>query len=161
LTRLEENVERHKASTDDVRAAIRAKSTELGRALVAEKTGLSLTDLTPAEEKIVLAAGEYAGIQKRRGNPATRTFSQLKNRGLIGAAEASVMKSKPTQGFEALSTANLVDLSYEQIIVDHPEEFSARAQWYSRRSLGLSFTLKCREPVKLKNSLNRDYRGTA
>jgi predicted HNH restriction endonuclease len=137
LSRLEENVERLKASSDEVRAAIRAKSTEFGRALVAERTGISLADLSPAEEKIVRAASEYAGIQKRLGNPATRTFSQLKNRGLIGAAETSVMKSKPTQGFEALESANLVDLSYEQIIVDHPDEFSARARWYSRRALGL------------------------
>jgi predicted HNH restriction endonuclease len=137
LSRLEENVERLKASTDEVRTAIRAKSTEFGRALVAERTGFPLTDLSPAEEKIVRAASEYAGIQKRLGNPATRTFSQLKNRGLIGAAEVSVMKSKPTQGFTALEDADLVDLSYERIIVDHPEEFSARAQWYSRRALGL------------------------
>ena len=83
------------------------------------------------------AASEYAGIQKRLGNPATRTFSQLKNRGLIGAAEVSVMKSRPTQGFTALEDADLAELSYEQIIVDHPEEFSLRAQWYSRRALGL------------------------
>jgi predicted HNH restriction endonuclease len=137
LSRLEGNVERLKASTNEVGAAIRAKSTELGRALVAERTGIDLTDLSPAEEKIVRAASEYAGIQKRLGNPATRTFSQLKNRGLIGAAEVSVMKSKPTQGFTALEDADLVELSYEQIIVDHPEEFSLRAQWYSRRALGL------------------------
>jgi predicted HNH restriction endonuclease len=137
LSRLEANVERLKASSDDVRAAIREKSIELGRALVAERTGIPLTDLSPAEEKIVRAASEYAGIQKRLGNPATRTFSQLKNRGLIGAAEVSVMKSKPTQGFTALEDADLVDLSYERIIVDHPDEFSERAQWYSRRALGL------------------------
>jgi hypothetical protein len=31
----------------------------------------------------------------------------------------------------------LADLSYEQIIVDHPEEFSTRAQWFARRTLGL------------------------
>lgn len=30
------------------------------------------------------------------------------------------------------------DLSYEQIVVDHPEEFSPRALWFSRRTLGLA-----------------------
>jgi predicted HNH restriction endonuclease len=104
---------------------------------VAEKTGLALDDLSPAEEKIIHAASEYAGIQRRQGIPTTRTFSQLKNRGLLAAAETSVMKLKPTQGFEALADADLADLSYEQIIVDHPEEFSARAQWYARRTLGI------------------------
>ncbi|MCK1732965.1 EVE domain-containing protein [Bradyrhizobium sp. 138] len=137
LTRLQQNIERQNASTDEVRIAIRAKTADLGRALVVEKTGLDLSDLSPAEEKIIRAVSEYAGIQKRQGNPTTRTFGQLKNRGLLAAAEVSVMKSKPTQGFEALADADLADLSYEQIIVDHPEEFSARAQWYARRTLGL------------------------
>src|SRR5262249_32934842 len=41
----------------------------------------------------------------------------------------------------------LADLSYEQIIVDHPEEFSARAIWYSRRTLGLP-TGSDRPPAK-------------
>jgi predicted HNH restriction endonuclease len=137
LTQLQQNIERQNALTDEVLGAIRAKTSDLGRALVVEKTGLDLTDLSPAEEKIIRAVSEYAGIQKRQGIPTTRTFGQLKNRGLLAAAEVSVMKSKPTQGFEALSDANLADLSYEQIIVDHPEEFSARAQWYARRTLDL------------------------
>ncbi len=62
---------------------------------------------------------------------------QLRNWGLIGAAEAAVSRAKPTQGFQALADANLADLSYEQIIVDHPDEFSPRALWFSRRTLGL------------------------
>jgi hypothetical protein len=56
---------------------------------------------------------------------------------LIGAAEASVVKSQPTQGFTALADADREDLSYEQIVVDHPDEFSPRALWHSRRTLGL------------------------
>jgi predicted HNH restriction endonuclease len=49
-----------------------------------------------------------------------------------------VAKSRPTRGYETLLEADLEDLSYEQIIVDHPEEFTPRALWYSRRTLGLS-----------------------
>lgn len=137
LTTLQRNIERQNALTDEVLAAIRAKTADLGRALVIEKTGLDLADLSPAEEKIVRAVSEYAGIQKRQGIPTSRTFGQLKNRGLLAAAEVSVMKGTPTQGFEALADADLADLSYEQIIVDHPEEFSARALWYAKRTLGL------------------------
>jgi predicted HNH restriction endonuclease len=64
-------------------------------------------------------------------------LEQLRNRQLIGAAEAAVAKSKPTRGYETLVDADLEDLSYEQIVVDHPFEFTPRALWYSRRTLGL------------------------
>lgn len=135
LTDFEQNVTRLGGLTDEVRTAIRAKASDLGRLLVAEKTGLDLSNLSPAEDKIIRAVGEYAGIQKRRGLPTTRTFAQFKNRGLLAAAEISVMKSKPTQGFETLSEADLTELSYEKIIFEHPEEFSSRAQWFARRAL--------------------------
>jgi hypothetical protein len=74
------------------------RSIELGLDLIAARTGLDLSDLSPAEEKIVRAVSEYVGVKKRTGSDATRTFIQLRNRGLIGAAEAAVAHSKPTQG---------------------------------------------------------------
>jgi hypothetical protein len=101
LAQFEANASAQQALTEEMRKSIRTRSVELGRTLVAERTGLDLSKLSPAEEKIVLAASEYAGIKKRLGNNATRTFMQLKNRGLIGAAEASVMKRKPTQVYDA------------------------------------------------------------
>ncbi|WP_050991072.1 EVE domain-containing protein [Bradyrhizobium genomosp. I (2014)] len=137
LTQFEKNAERRNAIDGEVGQAIKARSAELGRALISERTGLDLKDLTPAEEKIVEAVSEYVGVMKRQGKDATRTFIQLRNRGLTDAAEAAVAKLRPTQGFQALVDADLADLSYEQIIVDHPDEFSARAIWYSRRTLGL------------------------
>ncbi len=140
LASLEENFHKKDALTSEVRDAIRARSTELGKALITRRTGLSVENLTPAESKIVEAVSEYVGVMKRQGKDASRTFLQLKNRGFIEAAEASVMKSKPTQGYKALAEANLEDLSYEQIIIDHPDEFSARATWYARRTLGLPNT---------------------
>ena len=39
-------------------------------------------------------------------------------------------------GFTALAEADKEELSYEQIILDHPSEFSPRALWYARRTLG-------------------------
>ena len=102
-----------------------------------QKTGLDLSDLSPAEQRIVDATGRYVGLQKRDGKGAARTFQLLANRGLIEAAEATVSKSKVTQGFTVLDDADLRALSFEQIIVDHPQEFSARAIWYARRTLGL------------------------
>ena len=127
LAQFEANARRQNALDEEVKSAIKARSGELGRALVAERTGLDLSNLSPAEEKIVEAVSEYVGVMKKDGKDATRTLIQIRNRGLIGAAEAAVPRSTPTQGFQTLTDADLVNLSYEQIIIDHPEEFSPRA----------------------------------
>lgn len=137
LAQFEVNARGRNALTDEVNAAIRARSADFGRALITERTGLDLTELSPVEEKIVQAVSEYVGVMKREGKRANRTFEQLRNRGLIDAAETAVSQSTPTQGFQALSDADRADLTYEQIILDHPDEFSQRAIWFSRRALGL------------------------
>lgn len=134
---LEINIRKGEALTPDVEQALKAKYADLGRSLVSQRTGLELEGLNPAEEKIVEAVAKYVGLQKRDGKTANRTFQMLANRGLIEAAEVSVSKSKPTQGFEVLEDADLAELSFERIIVDHPEEFSPRALWYARKTLGL------------------------
>jgi predicted RNA-binding protein with PUA-like domain len=137
LVQFETNARDQDALTDEIKGAIKARSIDLGRALIADKTGLDLSDLSPAEEIIVQTAAEYVAIKEREGSNANRTLLQLRNRGLIEAAETSVAKSKPTQGFGTLADADRSDLSYEQIILDHPDEFSSRAIWFSRRTLGL------------------------
>jgi hypothetical protein len=138
LAQFETNAQEQGALTDEIKDAIEARSIDLGRMLIAEKIGLDLSDLSPAEEIIVKTAAEYVAIKEREGSNANRTLLQLRNRGLIEAAETSVAKSRPTQGFETLADADRSDLSYEQIILDHPDEFSPRAIWFSRRTLGLT-----------------------
>ena len=137
LAQFEINARSQNAITDEVAEAIKARSAYLGRTLIAARTGLDLSDLTPAEQRIVEAVSEYVGVMKRKGKDATRTLLQLRNRGLIESAETAVAKAKPTQGFQVLKDENLKDLSYEQIILDHPEEFSLRAAWFARRTLDL------------------------
>jgi hypothetical protein len=137
LKQFEVNARVRNALTAETSRAIMLRAAFLCRAGVAKKTGLNLTQLSPAEEKIVQAITEYVGIQRRQGKSASRTIAQIRSRGLRGAAEESVSRPRPTQGFATLVEADLEELSYEQIIVDHPTEFSARALWYARRTLGL------------------------
>lgn len=137
VARFEANAKKQGKLDTEVATALKAKSGQLGRELIARRTGLDLSELSPAEEKIVQAAAEYAGIKKRQGRNTERMFGQLVRKGLLDSAETSVMKSKPTPGFRALADENLLELSYEQIVVDHPEEFSPRALWYARRTLNL------------------------
>lgn len=131
------NAEARNRFTAEIGEALRRRSIELGKQLVATKTGLDFSELSPAEERIIEAVGEYAAIKAVRKSHASRTFIQIKNHGLLGAAEAAVCHNKPTAGFHELADAGHSDLSYEQIVVDHPDEFSPRALWYARRTLGL------------------------
>lgn len=137
LETLEANIRNKDALTTEVERALKAKYAELGRKLVADKTGLEISELNEAEEKIVEAVSRYAGLQKRDGKIASRTFKMISNRGLIESAEVSVMRKNPTQGFEVLEEADLEELSFEQIVIDHPDEFSPRAIWFARKTLGL------------------------
>jgi putative restriction endonuclease len=133
----EANAKARDRLTPEIRQALTAQSIQLGRQLVAERTNVDVSILTPAEEKIIEAVSEYTSLLKSQGKYPGRTFEQIKNRGLIGAAEESVTKSKPTQGFTTLEVADLESLSYEQIIVDHEIEFTQRALWFAKRTLGL------------------------
>lgn len=137
LKQLEKNIKDRGALNPSVEAALTRRSTELGIDYILHETGLGGASLSEAEEKIIAAIGEYAAILRRDGKYPGRTLQQIKRRGLLDAAEISVSKKKPTRGYEVLADADLEDLSYERIVLDHPTEFSARAVWYSRQTLGL------------------------
>lgn len=129
------NATARNAMSAEVQSAVNARAAELGRAIVVERAGLDLTAISPAEEKIVETVSAYVGLMKANKKNANYTLRQLKRRGLRGAVESAVRRR--TQGFETLAEADLADLSYEQIVIDNPDEFSKTAQWYARRNLGL------------------------
>ena len=133
---------------DDVAAALQEQSVHLARALVAKEADLNLAGLTQAQRGIADAVSEYVGIKQLQGRYPGRTLMQLRNRGLIDAAEVAVSSTKPKKGYQDLANANLADLSFEQIVMDHPDEFSARAQWFSSRTLGLPIGFS-KPPAKL------------
>lgn len=137
LTTFETNARERNQLTEEISSAIQTRLIALGRAFISDKTGLDLKNLSPAEERIIHVASEYVGIMRKKGKYPSRTLEQLRNRGLIGAAESAVCMHKPTQGFQVLAEADLVNLSYEKIVIDYPDEFSPRAVWYSRKTLQL------------------------
>ena len=147
LRQFEQNARQRDRLTPEIERALARRSFELGRELIEQRTGLDLTNLLPVEEKIVDAVSRYVAIQTTAGKQTPYTFRQLKNRGLIGTAEAAVVRSKPTQGFQTLVDEDEEDASFEQVVVDFPEQFSARAQWFARRALGLP-TLSATAPAE-------------
>jgi hypothetical protein len=137
LRQLEKNIKDRGALDAHVEAALTYHSTKLGIDYVLHETGLTGAPLSEAEGKIIAAVGEYAAILRREGKYPGRTLQQIKRCGLLDAAESSVCKRRPTKGYEVLADADLEDLSYERIVLDHPHEFSARAIWFARRTLNL------------------------
>lgn len=140
ISSLEKNAKARGRLTTEVAEALRQRSIELAKSFIAERTNINITRLSPAEEMIVRAVGEYVAIKKREGKYPSRTLEQIKNRGLLGAAENAVCRTAPTQGYHSLVDASLEELSYEQVVIEHPNEFSPRAVWFSRRTLGLPNT---------------------
>lgn len=123
--------------TDEVVGALGKRMSEMGRALVAQHTGVDLSALNAAESKIVDAVAAYVSLKKEQGTHSEYTYRQIRNRGLVGAAEAAVCHTKPREGFQALAKEDLESISYEQIVLEHPEQFSPRAVWFARQTLGL------------------------
>ncbi len=153
LLQLEKNIRNINAFTEDISLAIRGRATDFRKDYITKKINLNLDNLSPAEEKIVNAVCEYLAIKKSQGRSAEYTFRQIRDKGLKGAAEASVCKRNPTRGFQDLEEANLTKVSYEKIIVDHSEEFSNRSLWYARRTLGLPN--KSSKPPKKNKATSR------
>lgn len=146
LIKLETNIDRLAKRTAEVSKALEAQYAVLGKEYILTKINLDLTNLSPAEGKVLYVLSRYAGIQRKNGKPITYALRGLDNNGFLDAAEKAVIRSKPTKGFEVLASENLSNLSYEQIIVDHPEEFSDRALYYAQRTLGIE-TLTDTPPV--------------
>ncbi|WIY70837.1 EVE domain-containing protein [Aquidulcibacter paucihalophilus] len=142
LAQIQLNASNSERLTPELQSLLNDRAIELGREYLKAQLDWPLDTLTAAEERIVRAVSAYIGLKVRGGTNANLTIRQIKNRGgLLAAAEAAVDKVRPTAGFETLTEAGLDELSYEQIILDHPEEFSSRALWNARRTLGLPNTL--------------------
>jgi hypothetical protein len=78
LRTLEKNIVSSGAMDPEIEAAIKRQYGVIARGAVAERTGIDLSNLSPAEERIVLAVAEYVGLLKRDRKDASRTFQQLK-----------------------------------------------------------------------------------
>lgn len=124
--------------TLEIEQALHERALALAHDEIAKVTELKLVGLTPAEEKVLRAVKEYLVIKRRIGSNANRTLDQIRRQGFLGAAEISVEKARPTQGFRELVEVNRQDISYENIVVQHQEEFSERTLWFAQRALGLS-----------------------
>lgn len=93
---------------------------------------------TAAEREAIEAVYAYeAVLAERRGKNvrATRTWQMIKRHGIIGAIERAVDREDDPSGYLALVTMNMMDLSFESIVVRHENLFSKEAVDCCKRRL--------------------------
>jgi hypothetical protein len=74
-------------------------------------------------------------IDERRGTRSNYTWRKIKQVGYIQTVEETVTKPTESQGFRDAIRAGLVSSTFEQIVCDHPEQFSPEALAISRSRL--------------------------
>ena len=153
LRNLQANIVSRGLLTDDVRQGLVQRAAEIAVGFLANEINRDPESLSPAERRIFDAVRVYNGLKWLEGTRAARTIDQIKNRGLLGAAEASVDRAKPSEGFDLLRSLGYPELTYEQIVLDHPEEFTKRALWRSRHVLGLPNILE-KPPAKAETPVH-------
>jgi hypothetical protein len=73
-----------------------------------------------------LAAYEQLLSQKNgRATRASRTRMKLKSKGVVQCLADWVLSKTPTEGYELLMASGLPEMTGEQIVLNHPEQFPA------------------------------------
>lgn len=83
----------------------------------------------------VYAYEEVLSYQKRRRQPASRTWQMIKRLGVIPAVERVVTKREVSSGFTALASMGLKDFAFEAVVLRHPTAFSEEAIAISRQRM--------------------------
>jgi hypothetical protein len=64
-------------------------------------------------------------LQDVRGQRANRTWEAIKCHGIIGTVERVVTRPQVSEGFKMPEEAGLKDYAFENVVLRHPESFSA------------------------------------
>ena len=97
----------------------RRRAVELRAASHAPKSAVELELL-----KAVYAYEEVLYEKNKRRTRAAYTWRMIDRLGLIKAAERAVAKRTQTKGYKELVAMGLQDLTFEAVIIRHPDKFS-------------------------------------
>jgi hypothetical protein len=93
---------------------------------------------TEAEEhsfQAVYALERVMTLERGRKSRATRQWQIVTKVGIIAAMESIVKNPTGRAGYEALVKMGMQDMSFEAVVLRHPDVFSAEAVAQSRQSL--------------------------
>ena len=102
------------------------KATRRAVQLRAQRKGAS----TLVEREAWEAAYAYESVLRNsRGKKvrATRTWQMIENHGILGAMERAVKRPDDAAGFMLLEKMGLTGLSFEEVVLRHPDSFSPQA----------------------------------
>lgn len=74
--------------------------------------------------KALYAYEEVLTDKNKRTTRASRTWQMVKKHGIIGAAEKAVNRPIEPNGYKVLVQMGMQDLTFESVIVRHPDSFS-------------------------------------
>ncbi len=93
---------------------------------------------TEAEEHSLQAVYAYERVmtlERGRKTRATRKWQMITKLGIIDAMESIVKSPTESAGYQALVKQGMQDMSFEAVVLRHPEVFSADAVARSKQSL--------------------------
>src|SRR6056297_2041588 len=103
-----------------------------------ELRAMSHGDIDVVEKELLQALYAYEEVLTKKNNRRTRanrTWQMVNRHGIIGAAEKAVNRDIEPQGYRFLVEMGLQDLTFEAVIVRHPESFDPEAVSISKQRL--------------------------
>ena len=98
---------------------------------------------TEAEQHSLQAVYAYERVmtlERGRKTRATRQWKMITKLGIIEAMESIVKTPTESAGYQALVNMGMQDMSFEAVVLRHPEVFSAEAVAQSKQSLDALMT---------------------
>jgi hypothetical protein len=114
----------------DLAREARRRAVELRAASHGIKTAVELELL-----KALYAYEEVLSEKNKRRTRATRTWQMIDRHGIIGAAERAVNRKIEAMGYKVLVAMGLHDLTFEAVIVRHPDKFSQEVVAHAKARL--------------------------
>ncbi|HKW15589.1 MAG TPA: hypothetical protein VJS69_13970 [Candidatus Krumholzibacteria bacterium] len=98
-------------------------------------THQATTDAEVQALQAVYAYERVLTLERGRKTRATRQWQMVTKLGIIGAVESIVKSPTASAGYEALVKMGMQDMSFEAVVLRHPDVFSAEAVAQSKHSL--------------------------
>jgi hypothetical protein len=102
--------------------------------LRAEREGAS----TEAERDALRAVHAFEEVRSQEAGKrvrASRTRQGFQRNGILPTVESVVSRNKPTEGYASLVEAGMDDLTFEAVVLRHPEQFTAEAIEQAKRRI--------------------------
>ena len=115
--------------------------TDLARKARLPAVELSAVDYgynNPIEKELLEALYAYEELLSKKNNRrtrASRTWPMVRRYGIIKAAEKAVNRPTDAMGYKVLVDMGMKDLTFESVIVRHPEAFSKEIVKLARKRL--------------------------